>query len=100
MEIEEVRNILKLVCPNGKIDIPLRVWKSDRCNVWYEDCRIGFVCKCKKTDRLSLTLFCKEPADMLYIKVYDIFNKIFELDLNELPSVNWDYHVFILNYRN
>ena len=100
MEIEEVRNILKLVCPNGKIDIPLRVWKSDRCNVWYESYRIGFVCKCKRTNRLSLTLFCKAPADKLYVKVYDIFNKIFELDLNELPSANWDYHVFILNYRN
>ena len=34
MEIEEVRNVLKLVCPNGKIDIPLRAWESDRCNVW------------------------------------------------------------------
>ena len=55
MEIAEVRNVLKLVCPDGKLDIPLRVWKSDRCNVWYEDCRIGFVCKCKRTDRLSLT---------------------------------------------
>ena len=100
MEIEEVRNVLKLVCPNGKIDIPLRTWESDRCNVWYGKYRLGFICKCRKTSRLSLTLFCKEPADIFYVEVYDIFNKVFDLGLNELPSANWDYHVFILSYRN
>lgn len=100
MEIEEVKNVLKLVCPDDSIDIPLRAWESDRCNVWYGKYRLGFICKCRKTGRLSLTLFCKAPADIFYVEIYNIFNKVFDLDLNEIPSANWDYHVFILSYRN
>lgn len=102
MEIEEVRNVLKLACPNSSIELPPKTVEGDyRCNIWYKRCRIGFIRKSIRTDRLSLTLFCKAPySDKFYVELYNIFNKIFELDLNELPSANWDYHVFILSYRN
>lgn len=100
MEIEEVRNVLRMVYPKNDLELFSR--SPNTCNIRFKGNRLGILCKCNKSDKVSLTLFGAAPyvSNKLYVEVYDIFNKVFELDLNELPSVNWDYHVFILSYRN